>query len=102
MNKRIKGFIFAAAILASLAGCAKGTDSQSDTTVETAVTTQDITTINTETVTESANAIVNDATEFQKYFLWIMAGQKIEYDLTISHKLTGIAKGVGVEFKKKR
>ena len=45
---------------------------------------------------------VNDATEFQKYFLWIMAGQKIEYDLTISHKLTGIAKGVGVEFKKKR
>ena len=32
--------MFAAAILASLAGCAKGTDSQSDTAVETAVTTK--------------------------------------------------------------
>ena len=67
MNKRIKGFMFAAAILASLAGCAKGTDSQSDTAVETAVTTKEITSIYTETVTESTNAIVNDATELPPY-----------------------------------
>ena len=31
-----------------------------------------------------------------------MAGKEIEYKMTIDNKLTGIAKGVGVEFKKKR
>lgn len=30
-----------------------------------------------------------------------MAAHQIQYDMMIDHKLTGIAKGVGIEFKKK-
>lgn len=31
-----------------------------------------------------------------------MATKDVEYQINIDNKLTGIAKGVGVEFKKKR
>lgn len=39
---------------------------------------------------------------FQKQFLILMAGKDIEYKENLDLKLTGIAKGVGVEFKSKR
>ena len=39
---------------------------------------------------------------FQRQFLTVMAGKDIEYQQMIDFKLTGIAKGVGVEFKNKR
>ena len=43
---------------------------------------------------------LTEATEYQKYFLWLMAAQQVEYQQLIDTKLTGIAKGVGIEFKK--
>ena len=43
---------------------------------------------------------LTDATEYQKYFLWLMAAQQVEYQMKIDNRLVGIAKGVGVEFKK--
>ena len=39
---------------------------------------------------------------FQRYWLMIMASQDLGYKDTIDVKLTGIAKGVGIEFKKKQ
>ena len=42
-----------------------------------------------------------DATLYQKHFLMLMAVQDLNYMDTIDIKLEGIAKGVGVEFKKK-
>ena len=42
---------------------------------------------------------MNDATLHQKYFLSLMAAEDINYKDTISLKLSGIAKGVGIEFK---
>lgn len=45
---------------------------------------------------------MSDSTLFQKYWIIAMASQDIQYHETIDMKLTGIAKGVGVEFKKKR
>jgi hypothetical protein len=39
---------------------------------------------------------------FQKYWLMIMASQDLGYKDTIDVKLTGIAKGVGIEFKKRQ
>lgn len=44
---------------------------------------------------------LQDATEFQKVFLYLMAGKEIEFKQNIDIKLTGIAKGVGIEFKHK-
>ena len=38
---------------------------------------------------------------FQKYWLMLMAAHDLGYKETIDTKLTGIAKGVGVEFKNK-
>lgn len=43
-----------------------------------------------------------DATEFQKTFLQLMAVKEIEYKEKIDVRLTGIAKGVGIEFKDKK
>ena len=43
-----------------------------------------------------------EATMIQKHFLMLMAGKDIEYKNRIDVKLTGIAKGVGVEFKQKK
>ena len=43
-----------------------------------------------------------DVTELQRTFLHLMAIQEIEYKMNIDAKLTGIAKGLGIEFKKKR
>ncbi len=40
-----------------------------------------------------------DATSLQKYFLMLMSGEDIQFMNSIEHKLVGIAKGVGVEFK---
>lgn len=45
---------------------------------------------------------MRDCTLFQKYWLMIMASQDITYKDTIDVKLTGIAKGVGIEFKKRK
>ena len=41
-----------------------------------------------------------DATMYQKYFLFLMSAEDINYQNSIEHKLIGIAKGVGIEFKK--
>ena len=45
---------------------------------------------------------MRDSTLFQKYWLMTMASQDLGYKETIDTRLTGIAKGVGIEFKKKR
>ena len=45
---------------------------------------------------------LQDATEFQKTFLHLMAVKEIEYKEIIDVRLTGIAKGVGIEFKDKK
>ena len=45
---------------------------------------------------------LSNATMFQKTFFMMMAGKDISFRQTIDMKLEGIAKGVGVEFKKKR
>jgi hypothetical protein len=45
---------------------------------------------------------MTEATLFQKQFLLMMAGKDIEYRQNIDTKLTGIAKGIGIEFKKKK
>jgi hypothetical protein len=42
-----------------------------------------------------------DATEYQQYWLMLMSARDLNYDDTIDVKLTGIAKGLGIEFKKK-
>lgn len=39
-----------------------------------------------------------DATVYQRYFLGLMAAEDINYRNSIETRLTGIAKGVGVEF----
>ena len=44
---------------------------------------------------------MNEVTMFQKYWLMRMAAEDINYRNTIDSKLTGIAKGVGIEFKEK-
>ena len=41
-------------------------------------------------------------TELQRTFLHLMAIQEIEYKMNLEVKITGIAKGLGIEFKKKR
>lgn len=46
-------------------------------------------------------ACLSDATLFQKQFFMLMAVEDMNYKSSIDVKLTGIAKGVGVEFKKK-
>lgn len=43
-----------------------------------------------------------DVTELQRTFLHLMAIQEIEYKMNLEVKITGIAKGLGIEFKKKR
>ena len=45
---------------------------------------------------------LRDATEYQKTFLYLMAGKTIEYQEKIDVRLLGIAKGVGIEFKDKK
>ena len=45
---------------------------------------------------------LRDATEYQKTFLHLMAIKEIEYKEKIDTRLTGIAKGVGIEFKDKK
>lgn len=40
-----------------------------------------------------------DATMHQKYFLFLMSAEDINYQNSIENKLIGIAKGVGIEFK---
>ena len=42
-----------------------------------------------------------DATLFQKQFFFLMAVGDVNYRETLDVRLKGIAKGVGVEFKKK-
>ena len=44
---------------------------------------------------------MRESTLFQKYWLLSMASKDLGYKDTIDVKLTGIAKGIGVEFKKK-
>ena len=41
---------------------------------------------------------ISDATVYQRYFLGLMAAEDINYRNSIETRLTGIAKGVGVEF----
>jgi len=42
---------------------------------------------------------MEDCTLFQKCWLMTMAGKDLGYKDTIDFRLTGIAKGVGIEFK---
>ena len=42
---------------------------------------------------------LKDATLHQRYFLMLMSAEDINYQNSIDLKLTGIAKGVGIEFK---
>ena len=42
---------------------------------------------------------MRDMTIFQKYWLMTMASKDLGYKETIDIRLTGIAKGVGIEFK---
>ena len=42
-----------------------------------------------------------EATLLQQYWLQLMAVNDVNYKLNIENKLIGIAKGVGIEFKKK-
>ena len=44
---------------------------------------------------------MRESTLFQKYWLLSMASKDLGYKDIIDVKLTGIAKGVGIEFKKK-
>ena len=44
---------------------------------------------------------MRESTLFQKYWLLSMASKDLGYKDTIDVKLTGIAKVVGIEFKKK-
>lgn len=43
---------------------------------------------------------MSDCTMFQKYWFMSMAAKDLGYKDTLDVRLTGIAKGVGIEFKK--
>lgn len=45
---------------------------------------------------------MSDCTMFQKHWLMLMAAQDLNYRNAIDTKLTGIAKGVGIEFKEQK